>query len=272
MTDTDPAGHPPAQGHTPAAGRTLAKGQTPASGDPPAGRVEDATRRLREDLAAAFRLAAQYDWHDQLATHMSVRLPGPTPRFLINPYGLFFEEITASSLVVVDADGTLLSPSPHGVNKAGFIIHSAVHRAREDAQCVIHLHTIAGSAVSTNPGGLLPISPGAMYFHGRLGYHDWEGVTVVPDGQSRIVANLANHLGMIFRNHGTLTVGRSVGEAFERMYVLEKACRIQVAALAGGIDPVVPPQSAIDSVFPQLNAFGDIAGIEVLPANSTVRE
>ena len=222
---------------------------------------QDIELRLRQDLAAAFRLAAQYDWHDQLATHMSVRLPGTTPRFLINPYGLFFEEVTASSLVVVDPDGTLLSPSPHGVNKAGFIIHSAIHRARVDAQCVIHLHTIAGSAVAAHPAGLLPISPGAMYFDGRLGYHDWEGVTVVPAEQARIVANLGTHLGMIFRNHGTLTVGRTVGEAFERMYVLEKACRIQVAALACGVAPVVPPKAAIECVFPQLNAFGDIVGI-----------
>lgn len=221
----------------------------------------DIEATLRRDLAAAFRLAAQYDWHDQLATHMSVRLPGPSPRFLINPYGLFFEEVTASSLVVVDPDGSLLSPSPHGVNKAGFIIHSAIHCSRPDAQCVIHLHTIAGSAVAAHPGGLLPISPGAMYFAGRLGYHDWEGVTVVPAEQARIVANLGPHLGMIFRNHGTLTVGRTVGEAFERMYVLEKACRIQVAALSSGTPPVVPPRDAIDCVFPQLNAFGDIAGI-----------
>jgi ribulose-5-phosphate 4-epimerase/fuculose-1-phosphate aldolase len=216
---------------------------------------------LRRDLAAAFRLAAQHGWHDQLATHMSARLPGPEPRFLINPYGLFFEEVTASSLVVVDLDGRLLTPSPYGINRAGFIIHSAIHRAREDAQCVIHLHTIAGSAVAAQPDGLLPISPGAMYFHGRLGYHDWEGVTIAPEEQGRIVAHLAEHMGLIFRNHGTLTVGRTVGEAFERMYVLEKACQIQVAALAGGARPVVPPRDTIESVYPQLSSFGDIAGI-----------
>jgi ribulose-5-phosphate 4-epimerase/fuculose-1-phosphate aldolase len=218
-------------------------------------------RQLREHLAAAFRLAAQYDWQDQLATHMSLRLPGDEPRFLINPYGLLFEEVTASSLVEVDLDGRLLTPAPYGINKAGFIIHSAIHRARPDAHCVIHLHTIAGSAIAARAEGLLPISPGAMYFEGRIGYHDWEGVTVVPEEQARIVANLGDRPALILRNHGTLTVGRSVGEAFERMYVLEKACRIQVAAQASGAALVVPPRASIESVFEQLNAFGDIASI-----------
>ncbi len=215
---------------------------------------------LRRDLAAAFRLAAQHDWHDQLATHMSLRLPGLEPRFLINPFGLFFEEITASSLVVVDDQGNVESAEPQRVNLAGFIIHSAIHRAREDAQCVIHLHTVAGSAVAAQADGLLPISPGAMYFAGRLGYHDWEGVTIVPDEQARIVANLGEHLAMIFRNHGTLTVGRTVGEAFQRMYVLEKACRIQIAAQAGG-ELIVPDAHTVRAVYPQLQSFGDVAGL-----------
>ncbi len=223
--------------------------------------ADDATETaLRRDLAAAFRLAAQHDWHDQLATHMSLRLPGREPRFLINPYGLFFEEITASALVVVDTHGTVVSDTPRPVNKAGFIIHSAIHGAREDAQCVIHLHTIAGSAVAAQADGLLPISPGAMYFAGRLGYHDWEGVTIVPDEQARILENLGDNLGLIFRNHGTLTVGRTVGEAFERMYVLEKACRIQVAAQAGG-RLVLPGAESIRAVYPQLQSFGDVAGL-----------
>lgn len=216
---------------------------------------------LRRDLAAAFRLAAQHDWHDQLATHMSLRLPGPEARFLINPYGLFFEEITASSLVVVDADGKILANAPHQrVNQAGFLIHSAIHTAREDAQCVIHLHTIAGSAVAAQADGLLPISPGAMYFSGRLGYHDWEGVTIVPAEKARIIANLADHMGLMLRNHGTLTVGRTVGEAFERMYVLEKACRIQVAAQTSS-RMVQPTPESISAVYPQLTSFGDIAGL-----------
>ena len=233
--------------------------------DPQTGQDSAATaateQLLRRDLAAALRLAALYGWQDQLATHTSVRLPGPCAHFLINPYGLLFEEITASTLVVVDATGQLLSPSPHGINRAGFIIHSAIHHAREDAQCVIHLHTIAGSAVAAQREGLRPISPGAMYFSGRLGYHDWEGVTVLPSEQSRIVANLGKHMGLIFRNHGTLTVGRTVGEAFERMYVLEKACQIQVAAGSDAGELIVPQQAAIDCVHPQLSAFGDIAGI-----------
>jgi len=215
---------------------------------------------LRRDLAAAFRLAAQYGWQDQLATHVSVRLPGAASRFLINPYGLFFDEITASSLVIVDAVGNVLSRSPQRVNKAGFIIHSAIHSAREDAQCVMHLHTIAGSAVAAQAEGLLPLSPGAMYFAGRLGYHDWEGVTIVPEEQGRIIANLGDHPALIFRNHGTLTVGRTVGEAFQRMYVLEKACQIQIAAQAGG-RLVVPSPGSIAAVYPQLESFGDVAGL-----------
>ena len=220
----------------------------------------DAELALRRDLAAAFRLAAQYGWQDQLATHMSVRLPVGEPRFLINPYGQFFDEITASSLVMVDAAGNVLSPTPQRVNKAGFIIHSAIHAAREDAECVIHLHTVAGSAVAAQAGGLLPVSPGAMYFHGRLGYHDWEGVTIVPEEQGRIVANLGAHPALVFRNHGTLTVGRTVGEAFQRMYVLEKACQIQIAAQAGG-PLVLPSADSIAAVFPQLESFGDVAGL-----------
>ncbi len=220
----------------------------------------DVELALRRDLAAAFRLAAQHGWQDQLATHMSVRLPGDPPRFLINPYGLFFEEITASSLVIVDAAGNVISPTPQRVNKAGFIIHAAIHGAREDAQCVIHLHTVAGSAVAAQAEGLLPVSPGAMYFTGRLGYHAWEGVTIVPEEQGRIVANLGEHPALIFRNHGTLTVGRTVGEAFQRMYVLEKACQIQVAAQAGG-PLVVPGPDSIASVYPQLESFGDVAGL-----------
>jgi ribulose-5-phosphate 4-epimerase/fuculose-1-phosphate aldolase len=222
--------------------------------------ASDVELALRRDLAAAFRLAAQYGWQDQLATHMSVRLPGDHPRFLINPYGLFFDEITASSLVIVDAAGNVLSPTPQRVNKAGFIIHSAIHGAREDAQCVIHLHTIAGSAVAAQADGLLPVSPGAMYFAGRLGYHAWEGVTIVPEEQGRILANLGDHPALIFRNHGTLTVGRTVGEAFQRMYVLEKACQIQVAAQAGG-PLVIPDHQAIAAVYPQLEGFGDVAGL-----------
>lgn len=220
----------------------------------------DVELALRRDLAAAFRLAAQYGWQDQLATHMSMRLPGSDARFLINPYGLFFDEITASSLVIVDAAGNVLSPTPQRVNKAGFIIHSAIHAAREDAHCVIHLHTVAGSAVAAQAEGLLPLSPGAMYFAGRLGYHDWEGVTVVPAEQGRIVENLSHHPALIFRNHGTLTVGRTVGEAFQRMYVLEKACEIQVAAQAGG-RLIIPPPATIAAVHPQLESFGDVAGL-----------
>ena len=215
---------------------------------------------LRRELAAAFRLAARYGWSDQLATHMSVRLPGAEPRYLINPYGLLFEEITASELVVVDAAGEPRSAASRPVNKAGFVIHSAIHGAREDAQCVVHLHTVAGSAVAAQTCGLLPISPLAMYLSGRIGYHDFEGVTIVFGEQERIIANLGAHDALIFRNHGTLTVGRTVGEAFYRMYMVERACQIQIAAQCGG--PLVhPPAAVVDLVRGQLDSFGDIAAL-----------
>ena len=217
----------------------------------------EAERELRVDLAAAFRLAAIFGWDDQLATHMSLRLPGAEPRFLINPYGLLFEEITASSLVVVDSEGDRLSPAPQTVNKAGFVIHSAIHAAREDARCIIHLHTVAGSAVAGQADGLLPLSPAAMSLWGRIGYHDFEGVTIVPEEQSRIVANLADHLALIFRNHGTLTVGHSVGEAFNRMYMLERACQIQVAAQSSA-RLSIPPAKAVSLVYEQLGSIADI--------------
>ena len=217
-------------------------------------------RRLRIDLAAAFRLAARYGWGDQLATHMSVRIPGPEPRFLINPYGLLFDEITASDLVMVDAAGDSSRPAVRPVNKAGFVIHSAIHAAREDAQCIIHLHTVAGSAVAAQADGLLPISPLAMYLAGRIGYHDFEGVTIVLDEQERIVSNLGAHVGLIFRNHGTLTVGRNVGEAFHRMYMMERACQIQIAAQSGG-RLLQPSENIAGLVHGQLESFGDVASL-----------
>ena len=206
-----------------------------------------AEQRLRRDLAAAYRLVALHGWDDLLFTHLSVRIPGPEHHFLLNPFGLMFEEVTASSLVKVDLDGAIVEPTEHLVNPAGFTIHSAVHASREDAQCVIHLHTVAGVGVSCQEHGLLPIHQEAMLIQSQVGYHDYEGVAFDHDERPRLVADLADHNSMILRSHGTLTVGRSVAEAFSRMYHLERACEMQIAALAGG-SPVVVPGEAVQAV------------------------
>jgi ribulose-5-phosphate 4-epimerase/fuculose-1-phosphate aldolase len=190
--------------------------------------------QARVDLAAAYRLVAHYGWDDLIFTHISARVPGPEHHFLINPYGMLFSEITASSLVKVDLDGAVVDPTPYKVNPAGFTIHSAVHAAREDAKCVMHLHTVDGVAVSCQEHGLLPINQTAMLLNDQVGYHEYEGVALDLDERPRLVADLGMRNALILRNHGTLTVGESVPEAFLTMYFLERACSTQVAALAGG--------------------------------------
>lgn len=204
---------------------------------------DEAEVGLRRDLAACYRLVAALGWDDLLFTHISVRIPGPNHHFLLNPFGLTFDEITASSLVKVDLEGNILEPTEYRVNTAGFTIHSAVHMTREDAQCVMHLHTIAGTGVSCQEQGLLPIHQEAMLIHDQLAYHDYEGVAFNHDERPRLAADLADKNYMILRNHGTLTVGRTVPEAFSRMYHLERACAMQVAALAGGAKIINPPPS-----------------------------
>lgn len=190
--------------------------------------------QLRQELAACYRLIAHYRMTDLISTHISVRLPGPEHHFLINPYGLFFEEITASNLVKIDLDGNKVQASEYPVNPAGFVIHSAIHRAREDAHCVLHTHTKAGCAVAAQEGGLLPVNQISLEFYGRVAYHEYEGIALNLDEQQRLVADLNDKSVMILRNHGLLTVGDSVKQAFLRMYYLEKACEIQLAAQAGG--------------------------------------
>ena len=202
--------------------------------------------RLRRDLAACYRLVAMLGWDDLLFTHISVRIPGPEHHFLLNPFGLTFDEVTASSLVKVDLNGNILEPTNYRVNTAGFTIHSAVHMTREDAQCVMHLHTIAGTGVSCQEQGLLPIHQEAMLIHSQIAYHDYEGVAFNHDERPRLAADLADKNYMILRSHGTLTVGRTVPEAFSRMYHLERACAMQVAALAGGAKVIHPPQPVQD--------------------------
>lgn len=196
---------------------------------------DSAEAALRVDLAACYRLIAMFGWDDLVFTHISARVPGPDHRFLINPYGMFFEEITASSLVLVDSHGQKLSNSPHLVNPAGFVIHSAVHAARPDATCVLHVHTVAGIAVASQQGGLLPLSQQATIALASLGYHDYEGVALHDEEKPRLQRDLGEHAALILRNHGLLTVGATIADAFLTMYNLQRACEIQIAAQSSGV-------------------------------------
>lgn len=189
---------------------------------------------LRVDLAACYRLVALHGWSDLVFTHISARVPGPEHHFLINPYGLMFDEITASSLVKVDQECQKVIDSPHPVNPAGFVIHSAVHAARPDVGCVLHTHTRAGVAVSAQRDGVLPISQQSTFVLASLAYHGYEGVAFRDEEKPRLQADLGDKTFMVLRNHGLLTVGRTVADAFLAMYTLESACQIQVAAMAGG--------------------------------------
>ena len=202
-------------------------------------RVSAEEWQLRVDLAACYRLVALHGWDDLVFTHLSARVPGPQHHFLINPYGLMFDEITASSLVKVDLDCRPVLPTAYPVNPAGFVIHSAIHAAREDAGCVMHTHTPAGIAVSAQQGGLLPISQHATYLLGSLGYHDYEGIAVRDDEKPRLVAAVGRNQCVILRNHGLLTVGATVADAFVSMFNLQRACEIQLLAQSGGV-PLIP--------------------------------
>jgi len=212
-------------------------------------------QRLRQELAACYRLIAHFRMSDLIFTHISLRLPGPEHHFLINPYGLLFDEITASSLVKIDLQGRPVEPSPHPVNPAGFVIHSAIHAAREDAHCVLHTHTRAGCAVAALEWGLLPVNQMSMEFYGRVAYHAYEGIALDMDEQQRLVADLGDKPVMILRNHGLLATGSSVAEAFLRMYYLEKACEIQLAAQSAG-QVILPPAEVCAHTERQFNAPG----------------
>jgi ribulose-5-phosphate 4-epimerase/fuculose-1-phosphate aldolase len=190
--------------------------------------------QARVDLAAAYRLVALFHWDDLVYTHISARVPGDGHAFLINPYGMMFEEITASSLVKVDLEGRKLDDSPYPVNPAGFTIHSAVHAARDDAQCVLHTHTLNGVAVSAQRDGVLPISQHSIFVLSSLAYHDYEGVALRDDEKPRLVNDLGTRNFLMLRNHGLLTVGRTIADAFQSMYFFEATCAIQVRAQAGG--------------------------------------
>jgi ribulose-5-phosphate 4-epimerase/fuculose-1-phosphate aldolase len=224
------------------------------------GKVPDEEWRLRVDLAAAYRLVAHYGWDDLIFTHMSVRLPGPDHHFLLNPWNLMFEEVTASSLIKVGLDGLPVEPTPFVTNPAGFTIHSAIHMAREDALAVIHLHTAHGQAVSAHAEGLLPLTQTAMLIRAEVAHHDYEGVALDLDERERIVASLGEKDAMLLRNHGTLTVGATIGEAFVKMYFLERACQAQILALSAGEGNLNhPPQGA-----PEIAAQQGKAGLKAV--------
>jgi ribulose-5-phosphate 4-epimerase/fuculose-1-phosphate aldolase len=200
--------------------------------------VGDVEWQLRVDLAACYRLVAHFGWDDLVFTHISARVPGPEHHFLINPYGMTFDEITASSLVKIDLDARKVLDSPYEINPAGFVIHSAIHAAREDAQCVLHTHSINGVAVSAQKHGILPISQQSMLVLGSLGYHDYEGVAVHPEEKPRLVRDLGDNVFLMLRNHGLLTVGPAVADAFLAMYMFEATCMIQLRAMAGNSELV----------------------------------
>lgn len=213
-------------------------------------------RELREDLAAAYRLIAHFGMNDLVFTHLSVRIPGDGHRFLVNPYGLLFEEITASSLVEVDAEGEPAQPTSWPVNPAGFVIHSAVHRQRRDAGCVMHTHTLAGMVVAAQAGGLLPLNQISIEFHGEVGIHDYEGIAADDNlsERERLIRDLGLKHCLILRNHGLLTVGQTVAEAFYWMYYLEQSCRIQLSAQAAGAPLSMPSEAVLNRTSNQFSS------------------
>ena len=215
-------------------------------------RVSAGEWETRVDLAACYRLAAHFRMTDLIYTHISARVPGPEHHFLINAFGLLWDEISASTLVKVTLDGEVVDdPTGNGINRAGYVIHSAVHRARPDLMCVMHTHTAAGIAVSAQDAGLLPLSQHAMRFTDSIGYHDYEGLALELDEQARLTRDLGAHKVMILRNHGLLACGESVAEAFDLMYYLERACQSQINAMAGGAKLRVPPAAVAEKTAAQ---------------------
>jgi ribulose-5-phosphate 4-epimerase/fuculose-1-phosphate aldolase len=218
------------------------------------GKVSAEEWQVRTDLAALYRLVAHFGWDDMIYTHISARLPGPDHHFLINPYGMFFGEMTASSLVKIDLNGEILQETPYFINPAGFTIHSAVHAARDDAHFVMHLHTDQGVAVSAQKEGLLPLSQHALICLPRLGYHDYEGIALNHEEKDRLVHDLGTNNMMLLRNHGTLTVGKTAADCWAHMFYLERACKQLVMALSAGRENVlIAPQASQDEVKKQVS-------------------
>jgi ribulose-5-phosphate 4-epimerase/fuculose-1-phosphate aldolase len=220
------------------------------------GEVSEAEWAARVELAALYRLVALHGWDDMIYTHISARIPGPEHHFLINPYGHFFGEMTASALIKIDLDGAILQPTQDRINPAGFTIHSAIHAAREDAMFVMHLHTDPGAAVSANPEGLLPLTQHSMIARPHVAYHDYEGIALNLDERERLVADLGEKTLMLLRNHGTLAVGRTAADCWLGMYYLERACHQQVLALTAGRDRVLLGPEAAQTEVRQQTARG----------------
>ena len=208
--------------------------------------MTEAEHTTRVDLAAAFRLVDLYGWSDMLATHLSARIPGPDEHFLINPVGMMFEEMTGSCLVKVDIDGNILSESEFGINPAGYTIHSAVHMGRKDAGCVMHTHTAAGLGVATQKSGLLPLTQMALAVIAQTGYHDYEGPAFDLRERDRLINDLASNNVLILRNHGLLTVGKTVAEAFVWLFRAERACRFQLSFQQAGVPAQEIPKQVQD--------------------------
>jgi ribulose-5-phosphate 4-epimerase/fuculose-1-phosphate aldolase len=202
-------------------------------------KVSEAEWQLRVDLAACYRLVALHGWDDLIFTHVSARVPGTEHHFLINPYGMTFDEVTASSLVKIDLDGKKLMDSPYEINPAGFTIHSAIHAAREDAKCVLHTHSLNGVAVSATKGGVQPVSQQSIFVLSSLAYHAYEGVALLEGEKPRLVRDLGDKSFLMLRNHGLLTIGSSIADAFLFMYLFESACTIQLRAQAAS-DELIP--------------------------------
>jgi ribulose-5-phosphate 4-epimerase/fuculose-1-phosphate aldolase len=215
---------------------------------------------IRCDLAALYRLVAHFRMTDFIYTHISARLPGPEHHFLINQYGVMFHEMRASDLVKIDLDGNIIGDDNQSrrVNAAGFCIHSAIHMARPDLMCVVHTHTAAGMAVAAQKQGLLPISQHALKFYGHLAYHGYEGIALDLDERERLVADLGQHRAMILANHGLLVAGRTIPEAFNNIYYLERACQAQVAAQSGGAELIFPPEEVRVHTAAQFNREGSL--------------
>ncbi len=227
----------------------------------------------RLELAAAYRLTAHFGWTHLINNHISLRVPGTEDQFLLNPWGLLYEQITASSLVKIDCDGKVLEDTPYDINRAGFIIHSAIHMARRDVHCIMHTHTVAGQAVSALDCGILPLNQGAMRFYNHMAFHEFEGIAVELGERERLVADLGKHKVMVLRNHGLLTAGVDAGEAFNLMYHLEKTCETQMQVLASNQSYSVPPAEVCEIAAKQYWGNGDrVFGTRDWPALMALAE
>ncbi|WP_308909698.1 class II aldolase/adducin family protein [Pseudokordiimonas caeni] len=235
-------------------------------------KVSEEEWKVRVELAAAYRLCAMHGWDDLIYTHISAKVPGGDHHFLLNPLGLMFDEITASSLVKVDLNGDKILDTPFMVNKAGFVIHSAIHQASDEAGCVLHLHTDYGIAVSNQKDGLQPFAQSSIPAWMTVAYHDFEGLAVRDDEKTRLVKDLGNKQAMILRNHGTLTVAKTVGQAFELMFFLEKACRIQILTQCAGVPIHHPSQEAIDNTVRDLRTVAGASGADMLVLPALMRK